>query len=174
GQCRRPRPPLASGPRGSSAGRCARGAAGRGRSPSFRVPTVADVPDDELHLSTRAPHRHVVTPAFAEGRAAQRRLPAHQGSPGIDLVGADDLVGALGPVLVLEGDPGTEPDSLGVALVLRGHDGGGVEALLEESDAAVDLPESLLAVDVLGGLAPIALRGRGAPPAGGPAPPLLP
>src|SRR5262245_10102645 len=104
----RPRPLPQSGPRGSCAGRYATGAAARARSPSFRVSTVPDLPDDELHLATRTPNRHLVATALAQERPPQRGFHAHQRAAGIDLVGADDLVRALRSVLVLERDPGAE------------------------------------------------------------------
>src|SRR5690606_26557521 len=78
-----------------------------------------------------------------------------------------DPVGGLRTLLILEGDGGAEVDAALIGLLGGGDDGGGVQAPLEEADAAVDLAQALLAVDVPGILRAVALR-RGGRHLGGP------
>ena len=78
---------------------------------------------------------------------------------GIELVDADDADGALGAGLVGDRDGGAEVDPVvGLAGVVHHHRA--VEALGQEADAAVDLAQLPLAVDVVAVLRAIAVAGR--------------
>src|SRR6516165_8065794 len=111
---------------------------------------VPDLADHHLDLAARTADGDLLAAALAEERATQGGLHAHPDPAGINLVRPDDLVCAARPVLVLQGDPGSEPDPLGVGLLFWDDDGRRVQAALEEADPPVDLPEPLLAIDVLG------------------------
>src|SRR5690606_29117802 len=71
---------------------------------------------------------------------------------------ADDAIFRDGAVLVLQLDLGAEEHAIRLVLARR-HDRQRVETLAQELDAAVDLAQSLLAVDVLGVLRAVAVRG---------------
>lgn len=78
----------------------------------------------------------------------------------VDLVLAQDAVRRRLAVLVLDRDPSAE-EAAAAAGRVGVDDLEHVEPLLDPPRAPVDLAQSLLAVDVLGVLGPIALRRRG-------------
>ena len=78
---------------------------------------------------------------------------------GIELVDADDADGPFDAGFVGDGDGGAEVDPVvGLAGIVHHH--GTVQALRQEADAAVDLAQLALAVDVVAVLGAIAVAGR--------------
>src|SRR5205085_6037913 len=92
-------------------------------------------------------------------RRRDRRDPGYAAAPGIALVDADDAHRALFSVLVGDGDRGAEIHlrvrSAGVVDDLRG-----VDPLIEKADAAVDLAQPALAVNVVAVLRAVAVARR--------------
>src|SRR5690606_32697379 len=106
---------------------------------------------------------HHVAHARLQHRARQRRDPAYAPLRGIGLVHADDLPGLLVLGLeVAEAHRGAEEDLLQTLLALGVDHLGALDALDQEADAAVDLAQALLAVDVVAVLRAVAVaRGPG-------------
>ena len=77
----------------------------------------------------------------------------------VGLVDADDAVGALAAVLVRHRDRGAEEHLIGLLARGRVDDFGRLQALGEEADAAIDLAQAPLAVDVVGVLRAVAVGG---------------
>src|SRR5690606_4262016 len=100
--------------------------------------------------------------APAQHGAGQRRVDADPAARGVGLVRADDAVArGLAGGEVLQLDPRAEEYRLRVRR-LPGDHAQRLEPLAQVAHAAVDLPELLLAVGVLGILGAVALgRGRG-------------
>src|SRR6185295_11530686 len=137
-----------------------RGRKARGTGPPLRS-EVPDLDDGELHLAARAVDDHLVALGLAQERLPHRGVHADPASLGVGLVRAHYLVGGPLAVLVLEGDGGAEEAAFLLGLVGGVDHRGGVQAALEEVDAAVDLAQALLAVDVFGVLGAVPLRGGG-------------
>src|SRR6185437_4020855 len=125
-------------------------------------PKASDVLDfDHLDIVDPLGRAHLDHVAFlgAQQRLGDRRDPAHMALVELDLVDADDLDGALLAAAVGVGHGRAEEDLLG-----RGPSGridhlGVGQPLAEIADAAVDLAQPLLAVDVVAVLRAVAVAG---------------
>src|SRR5262249_7674127 len=120
---------------------------------------VADVDDLELFGAARGAQRDdVADRALQQGRR-DRRDPRDASPRRIQLVDADDGDRATFAGLVEPGDRCAEVHAL-VRLAGVVDDHGAVETLRQEADAAVDLAELALAVDVVAVLGPVAVARR--------------
>src|SRR6185312_1757669 len=100
--------------------------------------------------------------AFArlQKRAGDRRHPAHPAAIRVGLVDADDGDGArlAAPVLICDG--GAEKHAAAILLLRRVHHLGDFEPLGQEADAAVDLAQTLFAIDIVAVLRAVAVARR--------------
>src|SRR2546428_6234284 len=119
---------------------------------------VAHLENLELLVARGRAQRNAVARARLEQRPGDRRDPRHAAARRIDLVDADDADLFL---FVLHFYPhgGAEEHLVGVA-PFRIHHLRGFQPLDEKADAAVDLAQAPLAVEVVGVLRAIAERGR--------------
>src|SRR3954466_9603571 len=78
---------------------------------------VANRDDGELDLTTRPQHRDRVSSALTEQRLSNGRVDADETPPGVDLIGADELVRHLMAILILQRDSGAEVDPRDVCLL---------------------------------------------------------
>src|SRR5690606_32647129 len=121
---------------------------------------VFDFDDLDLFRPARGAQRHHVADAGLHQRARHRRDPAHLALLQPRLVDADDADGALAPLLVGIGHRGAEEYLLAVLLQPRIDRFGDLQPLQQEADAAVDLAQPLLAVEIVAVLRAVAVAGR--------------
>src|SRR5215831_4633551 len=121
---------------------------------------VAHFDDLDLFVAAGRAELHPVALARLDERTRDGRDPAHVVLGGVHLVDADDAHGLLVARGRGVGDGGAEEHLVG--LLARGgiDDLGGLEALGEVADAAVDLAQALLAVLVVRVLGAVAELGR--------------
>ena len=114
--------------------------------------------DGQFDLAARLTKENRVSRAFFQERAPERRAPRDVSFVEIDLVFSDDAVRRPRSRFVFDFDE--SPKEHGFDSIRARHDDRrALEALRKPVDAPVDLPELALAVDVLGVLAPVSLRG---------------
>src|SRR5215469_659425 len=121
---------------------------------------VADRYDHVRPAATRGLHGHFLVERPAQQRAPERRVHADVAGGHVELVRSHDAVARARAVLGLELDPRAEehaPDVRGRLV----DDHQPLEAPAQEAHAAVDFPQTPLAVGVLGVLGSIALCGGG-------------
>src|SRR6185312_16047414 len=120
--------------------------------------TVPHRHEGQLHGAVRPVEHHSVAVLFLQQRAPDRRLPAHVAAREVDLVLADDAIRRALSIFVFDLDGRPEEDAR--LAVSRLDDLRELEPLGQKVNASIDLAELLLAADVLGVLAAIALSGR--------------
>src|SRR5450432_3906795 len=131
---------------------------------------VPNLHDGYFDFSARTHDCHRSAQGFAEKGPAERGVHADAAPPGIRLIGTHQLVPALLPLLVLQHQGRPKVDARMILLFARVDDRGIVQPALQEANAPVDFAKALLPVDVLGVLAPVPLRSRGADLGGDPRP----
>jgi GTP pyrophosphokinase/guanosine-3',5'-bis(diphosphate) 3'-pyrophosphohydrolase len=114
---------------------------------------------EALHARRRG-HADLVAHPRLQQRARHRRDPAHLTLQRVDFVDALDRDRALAAGGVGVGDGGAEEHLVAAVVQRRVGDLGDVQPLRQEADAAVDLAQPLLAVEVVAVLAAVAVARR--------------